>query len=83
MQQGCSSALLNFMDIDTLRLLEAALLLLLLKPVDSAAFHAALQERWSFVERVKELRTWLSRCHPGCGLEFGMARAGAVTQRWQ
>lgn len=77
------SALLNFMEIGTIRLLGAALLLPLLKPVDSAAFRASLQERLSFVERVKELSTWRSWCHPGHGLEFGTGREGGVTRGWQ
>lgn len=82
-QQSCSSALLNFMEIDTLQLLETALLLPLLKPVDSAAFHASLQERLGFAEGVEQLRTRRSRCHPGHGLELGTGRVGGVTWGWQ
>lgn len=63
-------------------LLEAALLLLLLEPVDLVASHASLQERLSFAGRAEtELRTWRSRCHPGLGLELGTGSVGGVTRR--
>ena len=64
-QQGCGSALLNFVEIDTARLLETALLLPLLKPAGSAALRAPLQERPSFAEGVREMRAGAPRCHPG------------------
>lgn len=55
-------------------LLEAALLLLLLEPVDTAASHASLQERLSFAGRAESLETTVS---PWAGVWWVMSLGGA------